>query len=137
MNLFEKLPDNFFSILSSKNKNIYGEALITLYDALTMYRSRIRKNDYLDLLKSRSGDDVCKLTFDDEDELSFENIEPSLANKANFILKRLIETGWVYIDYDAKNNVEYLLKMNQAHSNKEPSAPGVFAASAIIVFIYI
>ena len=60
MNLFEKLPDNFFSILSSKNKNIYGEALITLYDALTMYRSRIRKNDYLDLLKSRSGDDVCK-----------------------------------------------------------------------------
>ena len=109
MNLFEKLPDNFFSILSSKNKNIYGEALITLYDALTMYRSRIRKNDYLDLLKSRSGDDVCKLTFDDEDELSFENIEPSLANKSNFILKRLIETGWVYIDYDAKNNVEYLL----------------------------
>ena len=83
MNLFEKLPDNFFSILSSKNKNIYGEALITLYDALTMYRSRIRKNDYLDLLKSRSGDDVCKLTFDDEDELAFENLEPSLANKAN------------------------------------------------------
>lgn len=109
MNLFEKLPDNFFSILSSKNKNIYGEALITLYDALTMYRSRIRKNDYLDLLKSRSGDDFCKLTFDDEDELAFENLEPSLANKANFILKRLIETGWVYIDYDAKSNVEYLL----------------------------
>ena len=109
MNLFEKLPDNFYSILSSKNKNIYGIALITLYDALTMYRSRIRKNDYLELLKSRSGDEVVQLIFDDEDELVFENIEPTLANKANFILKRLVETGWVYIDYDIKAGVEYLL----------------------------
>lgn len=110
MNLFEKLPDNFFSILSSKNKSIYGIALITLYEALTMYRARIKKSDYLDLLKSRSGDDVVKLTFDDEDETSlFNNVEPTLANKANFILKRLVDTGWVYIDYDVKTGAEYLL----------------------------
>lgn len=109
MNLFEKLPDNFFSILSSRNKNIYGVALVTLYDALTMYRARIRKSDYLDLLKSKSGDDVIKLTFDDEEEIAFENIEPTLANKANFVLKRLVETGWVYIDYDIKTGAEYLL----------------------------
>ena len=109
MNLFEKLPDNFFSILSSRNKNIYGVALVTLYDALTMYRTRIRKSDYLDLLKSRSGEDVVKLTFDDEDEIEFESLEPTLANKANFIVKRLIETGWIYIDYDVKSGTEYIL----------------------------
>lgn len=109
MNLFEKLPDNFFSILSSRNKNIYGVALVTLYDALTMYRTRIRKSDYLDLLKSRSGEDVIKLTFDDEDEIEFESLEPTLANKANFIVKRLIETGWIYIDYDVKSGTEYIL----------------------------
>lgn len=109
MNLFEKLPDNFFSILSSRNKNIYGVSLITLYEALTMYRTRIRKSDYLDLLKSKSGDDVVQLTFDDEDEFVFENIEPTLANKANFIVKRLVETGWIYIDYDIKTGAEYIL----------------------------
>lgn len=109
MNLFEKLPDNFFSILSSRNKSIYGVALITLYEALTMYRTRIRKSDYLDLLKSKSGDDIVQLTFDDEDEFVFENIEPTLANKANFIVKRLIETGWIYIDYDIKTGTEYIL----------------------------
>ena len=112
MNLFEKLPDNFFSILSSRNKNVYGIALVTLYEALTMYRARIRKNDYLDLLKSRSGDDVVKLTFDDEEQDEqrlFASYEPTLANKANFILKRLVDTGWVYIDYDIKNGAEYLL----------------------------
>lgn len=109
MNLFDKLPDNFFSILSSRNKSIYGVALITLYEALTMYRSRIRKIDFIDLLKSRSGDDVVQLTFDDEDEMAFENIEPTLVNKANFIVKRLIETGWIYIDYDIKSGTEYIL----------------------------
>ena len=111
MNLFEKLPDNFFSILSSRNKNIYGVALVSLYEALTMYRSRIRKSDYLDLLKSKAGDDVIKLTFDDDDDAAFdyENIEPTLANKASFVLKRLVDTGWVYIDYDIKTGAEYIL----------------------------
>ena len=100
MNLFEKLPDNFFSILSSRNKNVYGIALVTLYEALTMYRTRIRKVDYIDLLKSKSPDDVNNLSFEDEEELAFENIEPTLTNKASLILKRLIDTGWVYLDYD-------------------------------------
>ena len=44
MNLFNKIPDNFFSILSSRNKNIYGLALVTLYDALILYHNRIRKS---------------------------------------------------------------------------------------------
>ena len=109
MNLFEKLPDNFFSILSSRNKNVYGIALVTLYEALTMYRSRIRKADYLDLLKSKSADDVINLSLEEDEELQFENIEPTLSNKAGLILKRLIDTGWVYIDYDIKTGSEYLL----------------------------
>lgn len=109
MNLFEKLPDNFFSILASRNKNVYGIALVTLYQALTMYRTRIRKADYLELLKSKSPDEVIQLTFDDEEEMAFDNIEPTLANKANFILKRLEETGWVYVEYDVVTGAEYLL----------------------------
>ena len=109
MNLFEKLPDNFFSILSSRNKNVYGIALVTLYEALTMYRTRIRKADYLDLLKSKSPDDVNNLSFEEEEEFAFENIEPTLTNKATLILKRLIDTGWVYLDYDIKTGSEYLL----------------------------
>ena len=109
MNLFEKLPDNFFSILSSRNKNVYGIALVTLYEALTMYRPRIRKADYLDLLKSKSPDDVNNLSFEDEEEFALENIEPTLTNKATLILKRLIDTGWVYLDYDIKTGSEYLL----------------------------
>ena len=58
MNFFNKIPDNFFSILSSKNKNVYGIALVTLFDCLTLYRNKIRKSDYLDLLKSRGENEI-------------------------------------------------------------------------------
>ena len=99
MNLFEKIPDNFFSILSSKNKNIYGIALVSLYEALTMYRNKIRKNDFLELLKSRGEQEVSLFSFEDED-IEDESMlyDPTLAQKANFVVRRLIETGWIYID---------------------------------------
>lgn len=109
MNLFEKLPDNFFSILASKNKNVYGVALVTLYEALMMYRSRIRKNDYLELLKSKQAQDVDSLIFDEDSDEAFNQVEPTLVNKANYILKRLVSTGWIYIEYDTKKGAEYLL----------------------------
>ena len=105
MNLFAKLPDNFFSILASRNKGVYGDALIVLYDALNLYRARIRKNDYVELLKSRSGDDLNSYV-DEEDGVESES---SIGAKANQIVKRLIETGWIYIDYDTKNGTEYIL----------------------------
>lgn len=113
MNLFEKIPDNFFSILSSKNKNIYGIALVTLYDALIMYRNKIRKSDYLDLLKSRGEDQVALFKFDDEviPEKDMVNLEinPSVSSKASFILRRLLDTGWVLVEQNVKTGAEYLL----------------------------
>lgn len=111
MNLFEKIPDNFFSILSSRNKNIYGIALVTLYEALVMYRNRIRKNDYLDLLKSRGEIEVSFFSFEEEDigdDLSL-IYEPTLASKANFVLRRLVDTGWVLVEQNVKTGAEYLL----------------------------
>lgn len=111
MNLFEKLPDNFFSILSSKNKNIYGIALVTLYEALTMYRNRIRKTDYLDLLKSRGEKEVSLFSFDEEDIIDDTSLiyESTIASKANYVLRKLIETGWVLIEQNVKTGAEYLL----------------------------
>ena len=111
MNLFEKIPDNFFSILSSKNKNIYGIALVALYEALTMYRNKIRKNDFLDLLKSRGEKEVSLFSFEDEDveNESMLLYEPTLAQKANFVVRRLIDTGWIYLDQNVKTGTEYIL----------------------------
>lgn len=110
MNLFSKIPDNFFSILSSKNKNIYGLALVTLFDCLTMYRNKIRKSDYLNLLKNRAEDEINLFQIDPEDfEDSVLLTEPTIGAKANLILRRLVDTGWIVIDTDIKNGCEYIL----------------------------
>lgn len=110
MNLFNKIPDNFFSILSSKNKNIYGIALVTLFDCLTIYRNRIRKSDYLNLLKSRGEKEILLFQIEDEDYDDTSIItEPTLGAKANLIVRRLIDTGWILIDTDLKTGCEYIL----------------------------
>lgn len=109
MNLFSKIPDNFFSILSSRSKTVYGVALLTLFDALTMYHNRIRKSDYIDLLKSRGEKELNTLDVEEimDDDSYFK--EPTLATKAGFIVRRLIETGWIVTETDVKTGCEYIL----------------------------
>ena len=111
MNLFSKIPDNFFSILSSRNKNIYGLALVTLYDALILYHNHIRKSDYLDLLRNRGEQEISSLIIEDDDfdEDSPIIYEPTLSAKANLIVRRLVDTGWIVIDSDIKTGAEYIL----------------------------
>lgn len=111
MNLFNKIPDNFFSILSSKNKNIYGLAIVTLYDCLTLYHNRIRKSDFLDLLKNRGEGLVKNLIIEEEDYGDDKSLiyEPTLQGKYNLIVKRLVDTGWIILDQDIKTGVEYIL----------------------------
>ncbi len=111
MNLFNKIPDNFFSILSSKNKNIYGLAIVTLYDCLTLYHNRIRKSDFLDLLKNRGEGLVKNLIIEEDDYETDKSLiyEPTLQGKYNLIVKRLVDTGWIIIDQEIKSGVEYIL----------------------------
>ena len=110
MNLFAKIPDNFFSILSSKNKNVYGIALVTLYDCLSIYRNKIRKSDFLNLLKTRGENEInlFQIEVDDFDDTTLIN-EPTLGAKANLVLRRLVDTGWIMVDSDLKTGAEYIL----------------------------
>ena len=44
MNIFNKIPENFFSILVSKNKNIYIDALFVLREAFKQEMTISREN---------------------------------------------------------------------------------------------
>ena len=118
MNLFSKIPDNFFSILSSRNKNIYGLALVTLYDALILYHNRIRKSDYLDLLRNRGENEIQSLIIEDDDfdEDSPIIYEPTLSAKANLIVRRLVDTGWIVLDNDLNVMLGQLIYFLLLHS---------------------
>lgn len=120
MKLFDRLPENFFSPLSRKYKSVYAFSLLTLYDTLRLYKTSIKKSDYLSLLRSRGADlmELFDIALDrqddresDEDEneaTSAEDDYSSLAAKTNYICRKLIKTGWMEIERNPTTNVDHI-----------------------------
>ena len=92
MNLFETVPSNFFSILSSKNKELYADALMLLH-RLFLYELNIQTSDFIaaliGLLENRSYE------VEDDDEVAISEGGLTLSTKARLILNRFVTTGWV------------------------------------------
>jgi hypothetical protein len=93
MRLFDVVPGNFFSILSSGNREIYYDALMILHD-MFRYELNIHEDDYISSLISILEDRVFEL---EEDDAVGEVREGGLtiSGKARLILDRLDKTGWV------------------------------------------
>jgi hypothetical protein len=90
MNLFEAIPGNFFSILSSKNKEIYTDALMLLH-RLFQNELNIETSDFIsaliELLENRAYE------IEDDDEITEGGL--TLSMKARLILNRFVKTGWI------------------------------------------
>lgn len=103
MDLFDIIPDNFFSLLAGKNKRLY---LACLIESFKIYESGsilgIDKKVVVDEL-SEYLDNHKNLIFQrednendiDEDETDAQGSTRSLAY---FVLRRFEQTGWIYID---------------------------------------
>ncbi len=107
MGLFTTVPDNFFALLSGKNKEIYAMALAVLYNSLQADEMSIRKDDYLRTLKETAADLVMRLDFESENPDDIP-VNPGLPSRASFIVRRLEETGWIDIEIDPDNFGEYI-----------------------------
>ena len=96
MELFKIVPDNFFSLLSSKNKAVYAGCII---EAFKIYEEgsilgidkKIVVEVLTDYLEKEAEDIVDMETEEDGDK-------PSSRDKANFVLRRMEECGWIDID---------------------------------------
>ena len=100
MKLFDKIPTNFFSLLTRKYRSIYAFALLTLYDALKTYKTKIKRSDYVSMLKNRGSEllnlfDINEDRSEDGDEtkdettkrtLYYHSMEGGLANNVFSIL---------------------------------------------------
>lgn len=116
MNLFDKLPENFFSVLSRKYKAVYSFALLTLFETLKTYKTKIRKTDYLNALRAH-GEDIMGL-FDvdldklddkpDEEQIPYVLDDSAVSSKINYIFRKLCSTGWIDVERDLQTNVDYL-----------------------------
>ncbi|MCI2068721.1 MAG: DUF5716 family protein [Bacilli bacterium] len=116
MNLFDKLPENFFSVLSRKYKAVYSFALLTLFETLKVYKSKIKKADYLSALRAH-GEDIMGL-FDvnldklddkpDEEDIPFVIDDSALSGKINYIFRKLCSTGWIDVERETQSNIDYI-----------------------------
>lgn len=109
MNLFNIVPQNYFSIFQGKNKEIYIESLELLYSLFQNDESLIKKSDFLSALKNKEAE---LKSFDLYDELSDEekeNISPNTSSKASFILRRLEECGWIDVVLDLDSYEEMIV----------------------------
>ncbi|ASA22374.1 Wadjet anti-phage system protein JetA family protein [Paenibacillus donghaensis] len=90
MSIFDTIPENFFSVLASGNKEIYVDALMLLHQ-MFKYELNIRVDDYISSLIAQIEDKSFML--EEDDEVTEVSLTPNV--KARLILNRLVKTGWV------------------------------------------
>lgn len=94
LRLFDVIPDRFFSILSSKNKEIYSDCLFILFN---QYRGNTSFGIDREIVVQIFMDYFEELEevgiFQDEDS----NIK-SIREEANFVIRKLEECGWIDIE---------------------------------------
>lgn len=98
MSLFQIVPDNFFSILASQNKEIYLLAMMVLRRC---YRSElsIRKADYITALTEELISRSIDLAPEDEGLPE----DSGFSGQAHFLLRKLISSGWVEEETDGSS----------------------------------
>ena len=103
MDFFGMIPDNFFSLLASKNKRIY---LACIIQSFKTYET----GSILGIEKKIIVDDLVNF-LDNSSLLNDEESNPqSKRELANYILRRMEECGWIYID--VTNDYEEILNFS-------------------------
>ena len=115
MNLFDILPERYFSIFSSKNRKIYADSLIILYEMLESDESVINKTDFVRTLKEKGKRELEALDVTLEDDYEVEEndeteiIEPNLADKASYVCRKLEQVGWFDVALDTATMEEIII----------------------------
>lgn len=97
MDVFNVIPDNFFSLLSSKNKRVYAALIIEAFKvyetgSLLGIEKKIITDELVHYLETN------KYSYDVEDVNDEEANPKSNRELANYVLRRMEECGWIYVD---------------------------------------
>lgn len=109
MDYFNLIPDNFFSLLSSQNKRIYLACILQSFKtyetgSILGIEKKIIVDDLINFLDKNS------YLYDVEDEEDEEANPQSKRELVNYILRRMEECGWIYID--VTNDYEEILNFS-------------------------
>lgn len=101
MRLFERIPEKFFSILTSSKKELYVEALFVLRQAFKT-ELVIRREDLTAMLMDSLEPGMLQADFSEEAEeigADSENLD-GISGKAHLLIRKLKETGWLEVEYE-------------------------------------
>jgi hypothetical protein len=106
MNIFDIVPKQFFSVLSSKNQRIYVSSILELFKvyeqgSILGIDKNIARQAIVDYFDANPLDE--ELEIEDEEE----GVEITNRDRANQVLRRLEECEW--IDIDVNNDYEEVL----------------------------
>ncbi len=98
MDFFDMVPDNFFSLLSSKNRRIYLASILQVFKvyetgSILGIDKKVVVDDLIYFLDTNSS-----YLYETEDEEDEESNPQSKRDLANYILRRMEECGWIYVD---------------------------------------
>ena len=99
MDFFDMVPESFFSLLSSKNKRLYLSCIIQAFKvyetgSILGIDKKIIIDDLIYFLDTNSYLYEKEESFEDDEEADPKNKRELV----NFVLRRMEETGWIYID---------------------------------------
>ena len=97
MNIFDIVPQELFSVLSSPNKAVYSDALLVLYDAF-QENLKIPRDTLFSMIRNRLENALIYSSFEDEGIEEEESYD--LSGKSRFLIRKLKEKGWVDIERD-------------------------------------
>jgi hypothetical protein len=109
LKLFDVVPGNFFSILSSGNRELHYDALMILHE-MFRYELNIRVVDYIASLIAILENRSFEIEGDEEPQEG----GLTLSAKARLILDRLIKTGWVDKEFLDSSFIEIITPRNYA-----------------------
>lgn len=107
MNLFDVIPENLFSILSSPNKKIYIDALFVIKECFKQEMSMPKENVAI-AITSKMEDKILQIKVEEDDE-GEEKIDNSLSSRAYYILRRLKWAGWIEFEIQGNNFEEDII----------------------------
>ncbi len=100
MDIFDIIPDNFFSLLSSKNKKLYLACLLQTFKvyetgSILGVDKKIVVDDLQIFLENNSK---YFYNLDEEENVDEEDKPQTKRDVAYYVLKRMEDCGWIYID---------------------------------------
>jgi hypothetical protein len=101
-NLFDVIPERLFSVLASPLRRYYSDVLFLIYQQYRRNRFNIDRQDMVQIIADYIEEEQADQYFNQalDEEIWNESLDnpKDARDKANFILRKLEDTGWISIE---------------------------------------